>query len=344
MATGIIRVLVGALAGGKVDVLANPATAPVLYGSPYVGNVFTLDRKSAGSYLAVARELRAQNYDVVVDGRINNPAIFTSTPLLMLAARAPYRVGVGGGNNDLIYNVRVPAYDRSTPYIEGSKALAVPFGVDVDGVDWRPEIFLAEEEVAAAERAWAAAAATATTTAIDTEENEGKEGTEKANALAKTTTDRPQGGNRLLVNLSASEPRRRWQDEKFVDVLRRVRAISPRLVIMVIGLPAEWGSVERVASAAGGLAVATPALRDALALVGRCDMVFTPDTSISHAASAFQKPAVVLLKRDHHPYAPYDIPGEIVYWDGNEIHSLPSNSVAPGVERMVRRYGPAGMR
>lgn len=94
-----------------------------------------------------------------------------------------------------------------------------------------------------------------------------------------------------------------------------------------------------MAGAVRGLAVATPGLRDALALVGTSDMVFTPDTSISHAASAFQKPAVVLLKRDHHPYAPYDIPGEIVYWDGNEIHSLPSNSVTPAVERMVRAHG-----
>jgi len=342
MATGIIRVLAGALASGKVDVLANPTTAPVLYGSPYVGKVFTLDRKSAKSYAAVGRELRNERYDVVVDGRINNPAIFTSTPLLMLAARAPYRVGVGGGNNDLIYNVRVPAYDRATPYIEGSKALAVPFGVDVNAVDWRPEIFLAEAEVAAAERAWNAATATATTTAINTEDNEGKEGTEKAKALGTATTrgDGSAGDGRMLVNLSASEPRRRWQDEKFVEVLTRIRAVSPGLGILVIGLPAEWGSVERVAGAVRGLAVATPRLRDALALVGTSDMVLTPDTSISHAASAFQKPAVVLLKRDHHPYAPYDIPGEIVHWDGNEIHSLPSNSVTPAVERMVRAYGP----
>lgn len=309
MATGIIRVLAGAVAGGKVDVLANPSTAPVLYGNPYIGRVFVLDRKAWKSYASVGRDLRAEKYDVVVDGRINNPAVFTSTPLLMLASRAPYRVGVGGGNNDLIYNVRVAAYDRGTPYIEGSKALAVPFGVDPEGVDWRPQIFLDAGEVAAAEGLWATATATA-------RKREG----------------------RLLVNLSASEQRRRWQDQKFIEVLRRVRVVAPKLSIVVIGLPSEWESVEAVAGAVGALPVATPALREALALVGTSDMVFTPDTSISHAASAFEKPAVVLLKRDHHPYAPYDIPGEIVFWDGNEIHSLPSDSVAPAVERMVRAH------
>ena len=336
MATGIIRVLARALPGGTVDVLANPSTAPVLYGNPYVGRVFTLDRKSVKSYAAVGRELRREHYDVVVDGRINNPAVFTSTPLLMLASGARYRVGVGGGNNELVYNVRVRAYDRVTPYIEGSKALAIPFGVDVAGVDWRPEIFLDDGEVAVAESAWG----TATATAFNREEKEEKGDGEKAKALGTVGTANERKGNGLLVNLSASEPKRRWQDQKFVEVLTRIRAVSPGLGILVIGLPAEWGSVERVAGAVRGLAVATPRLRDALALVGTSDMVFTPDTSISHAASAFQKPAVVLLKRDHHPYAPYDIPGEIVYWDGNEIHSLPSNSVTPAVERMVRAYGP----
>ena len=195
MATGIIRVLASAVAGGKVDVLANPATAPVLYGSPYVGRVFALNRKSSQSYLAVGRALREVGYDVVVDGRINNPAIFTSTPLLMLASRAPYRVGVGGGNNDLIYNVRVPAYDRATPYIQGSKVLAVPFGVDIDAVDWRPEIFLDEGEVVAAENVWTAATATANDTikAFDTEENEegknrkepGRMGTERTETTGR---------------------------------------------------------------------------------------------------------------------------------------------------------------
>src|SRR5437016_6870343 len=84
--------------------------------------------------------------------------------------------------------------------------------------------------------------------------------------------------------------------------------------------------------------VQTPKLRDALALVGTSDIVFTPDTSISHAASAFRKPAVVLLKREHHPYAPYNIPGENIFWDGNEIKDLSVETVGNAVERLVREH------
>jgi len=317
MATGLIRVLANASRSGKVDVVANPATAPVLYGNPHVGKVFTLDRGSWASYLRLMRQLRAERYDVIVDGRINNPRVFTSTPMLMLAARAPYRIGVGGGNNDLIYNVPVKGYDRSTPYIEGSKALTRPFGVDSASVDWQPEIFLSDAERSTAEAHW----------------------TKAVELVGESVAPAGETNSRLLVNLSASEEKRRWPDAKFVEVLRRIRAMPRRLPIVMIGLPKEWERVNRVAGQVSALPVPTPRLRDALALVGTSGMVFTPDTSISHAASAFRKPAVVLLKRDHHPYAPYNIPGENIFWDGNEIHDLPIEGVAAAVERLVEKYG-----
>jgi ADP-heptose:LPS heptosyltransferase len=305
----LIRVLAQASSRGKIDVVANPTTAPVLEGNPYVGKIFTLDRGSRASYVRLMRQLRRERYDVIVDGRINNPPIFTSTPMLMLAARAPYRIGVGGGNNDLIYNVRVQQYDRSVPYIEGSKVLSLPFGVDPNAVDWQPEIFLSDEEYRIAELQWMKAAESAT------------------------------DARRLLVNLSASEKKRRWPDEKFVEVLRRVRRIAPQVSIITIGLPSEWDRVKQSAESIGALPVQTPKLRDALALVGTSEIVFTPDTSISHAASAFRKPAVVLLKREHHPYAPYNIPGENIFWDGNEIKDLSVETVGNAVERLVREHG-----
>jgi ADP-heptose:LPS heptosyltransferase len=295
MATSLIRVIAQASPLGKIDVLATPTTAPVLENNPHVGNVLLLDRKSWGSYLRLMRRLRREKYEVMVDGRLNNPPIFTSTPLLMLAGRARYRVGAGGGRNASIYNVCVPEYNRSTHYIDGSKALAIPFGVDPAKVDWQPEIFLTEEERAWAELQWPA-----------------------GNAQ-----------KRLLVNLSASEKKRRWPDRKFATSLLAARAAAPGLRMIVIGLPSEWESVREVAEAVDAIPVQTPKLRDAFALVGTSDLVFTPDTSISHAASAFRKPSLVLLKREHAPYAPYDTPGEIVAWGQDQIQQLTHETVTP---------------
>ena len=109
--------------------------------------------------------------------------------------------------------------------------------------------------------------------------------------------------------------------------------------IIVIGLPAEWESVSRVASEVSGLAVSTPSLRDAFALVGTSDLVFTPDTSISHAASAFRKPSLVLLKREHRPYAPWNTPGEIIAWNEDEIHQLPHERVRDALQKLLLNFG-----
>ena len=144
---------------------------------------------------------------------------------------------------------------------------------------------------------------------------------------------------RLLVNLSASEPKRRWPDGKFIATLQSARERAPSMPIIVIGLPAEWESVQEVANAVNALPVLTPQLREAFALVGAADLVFTPDTSISHAASAFRKPSLVLLKREHKPYAPWNTPGEIIAWNEAEIHQMPHERVAKALDKLLVEYG-----
>ncbi len=317
MATSLIRNIATALPGGKVDVLATPTTAPVLEGNPYVDKVLMLERKSVRSYRELMQRLRRERYTVMIDGRINNPRIFTSTPLLMFAGRARFRVGAGGDSKPRIYNVSVPEWNRVEHYIEGSKQLAVPFGVNPAAVDWQPEIFLTAEERARAEERWDA-----------------------ARALVETG-EAATGGTRkrLLVNLSASEPKRRWPDGKFIATLQSARERAPNMPIVVIGLPTEWESVQSVANAVRALPVETPQLRDALALVGTADLVFTPDTSISHAASAFRKPSVVLLKREHKPYAPWNTPGEVIPWNEAEIHQLPHERVAKALTKLLADFG-----
>ena len=317
MATSVIRNIATALPGRKVDVLATPTTAPVLEGNPYVGNVLTLERNSFRSYSNIMRRLRRERYTVMVDGRINNPPIFTSTPLLMYAGRARFRVGARGDRKPRIYNVSVPEWNRLDHYMEGSKHLAVPFGVDPKAVDWQPEIFLTDDERARGEAQWAEAASLVTQTSI------------AESGITK----------RLLVNLSASEPKRRWPDGKFIVTLQAARARFPQMPMVVIGLPAEWESVYKVASAVKALPLQTPRLRDAFALVGTSDMVLTPDTSISHAASAFRKPSLVLLKREHKPYAPWNTPGEIIAWNENQIHQMPHERVRDALLRLIAGFG-----
>src|SRR2546423_6532402 len=191
MATSLIRNIARALPSGKVDVLGTPSTAPVLERNPYVSSVLVLDRTSWRSYSDLMKRLRHEKYTVMVDGRINNPPMFTSTPLLMYAGRARFRVGARGDRRPRIYNVCVPEWNRVDHYIEGSKHLAVPFGVDPAGADWQPEIFLSDDERGQAEKEWQ----------------------EAADLVSGAAGGSPK---RLLANLSASEPKRRWPDGTFI--------------------------------------------------------------------------------------------------------------------------------
>jgi ADP-heptose:LPS heptosyltransferase len=254
----------------------------------------------------------------MVDGRINNPPVFTSTPLLMLAAGAQFRIGAGGDREPRIYNISLPEWNRDSHYIDGSKRLAIPFGVDPETVDWQPELFLSREEKSRAEERWKEAAIR-----LPPPGPNGRTGAPK----------------RLLVNLSASEPKRRWPDGKFIAALQAARLRTGDMPIVVMGLPSEWSSVQDVASRIQALAAQTPQLRDALALVGTADLVFTPDTSISHAASAFRKPSLVLLKREHRNYRPYNTPGEIVSWGEDEITKLPHERVSAALDKLIAEFG-----
>src|SRR5437868_1094527 len=125
MATSLIRNIAAAVPGRKVDVLATPTTAPVLEGNPYVGNVLTLQRNSFRSYGDIMRRLRRERYTVMVDGRINNPPVFTSTPLLMYAGRARFRVRARGDRRPRNYKVSVHEWDSVTQYITGTMRLVI---------------------------------------------------------------------------------------------------------------------------------------------------------------------------------------------------------------------------
>src|SRR4051812_24230408 len=106
VSTAAMRAIAESHAGISLDVLASPSNAPVLAGAAYVHKVIAFDRRNPKSFLDTARRLRAEHYDAVIDCMVTAPSV--TTLLLMLAADAPYRVGIAGRGNDAAINVPVP--------------------------------------------------------------------------------------------------------------------------------------------------------------------------------------------------------------------------------------------
>jgi ADP-heptose:LPS heptosyltransferase len=74
-------------------------------------------------------------------------------------------------------------------------------------------------------------------------------------------------------------------------------------------------------------------MRDAIALVATADFVFTPDTSIAHAASAFQRPAVAIYGRGKRAdWALYGTRGISVEHTATELAGLSVERVLEAVD------------
>jgi ADP-heptose:LPS heptosyltransferase len=261
LSTGVMRAIASSYPTVTLDVLASPINASLVDGVDYLADVIVFDKKKLSSYLPTALRLRRARYDAVIDCMVTAPSV--TTLLLILASGARYRVGIAGRDNDAAFNITVPNdAPPATHIVDRLALLARAFDVQLDGRTRHPVL-----TVSADERDWASA------------------------------TWGSSGSPRVLVNISAGGSDRVWPDARYVAVMHHIRAKSPSTTIKVIASPAEATRGESIAHDGQGEFVRTKAIRDAMALVATADFVFTPDTSIAHAVSAFQKPAVAIYGR-----------------------------------------------
>ena len=301
MATPLIRAVATSHPTIHLDVLASPSNKVVLDGNPHVRRVLTFDRKRPASLVRTMRTLRRERYDAVIDGMVLQPSV--TMLMLMIATGARYRIGIGGRANDFIYTLPVTPAPADAHQIVQSAVTSTPFGVSVEGANWQPELFLDSDERSRATAAWGA---------------------------------RRDGSLRVLVNIAAGEARRRWPAERVIQTIRAARDVAPEATVLVMVPPSELEEAARIAREGGARAVA-PGLRDAFALVEAADVVFTPDTSIAHAASAFAKPSVVMMIGGSGIFEPYETPGRSVYSPGPTLESLEAAPVIDALVSVIRQ-------
>jgi ADP-heptose:LPS heptosyltransferase len=282
LSTGILRAIADAHPSIRLDVLASKTNASVLLHEPYLRNVFEFDRKDVLGYPGAFLNLRRRRYDAVIDCMVTAPSL--TTLLLMLASGARYRIGVAGRGNDFAYTLPVPPREAAEHIVDKLGALLTAFGLQPAALDLRPRIRLTAIEYERGERTW-------------------------AGETDHVATRAP----RLLVNVSAGRAHHYWPDDRFVAVIREARQSQPRLDTIVVSAPSDRSRAAAIAAASGARLVVDRGIRDAMSIVSRADLVFTPDTSIAHVCSAFDKPAVVL-----HPHGfaaiwgPYETDGRAI--------------------------------
>ncbi|MGH7678517.1 MAG: glycosyltransferase family 9 protein [Gemmatimonadaceae bacterium] len=298
LSTGILRAIAESYPTVQLDVLASKTNAPVLINEPYLHEVIPFDRKAASSFPGVFRDLRRRKYDAVIDCMVTAPSL--TTLLLMLASGARYRIGVARRGNDFAYTLPVPPREAAEHIVDKLGTLVTAFGLQPTALDLRPRVRLTAEENTRGERIW----------------------------TGDATRTAPRGV-RLLVNVSAGRAHHFWPDDRFVAVIRAAREQEPGAEILVVGSPSDRARAARIAAEGGARLVEDEGIRDAMAIVSRADVVFTPDTSISHVCSAFGKPAVVLHPRGFAAlWGPYETDGRAIESRTDSVADITADEAA----------------
>ncbi len=298
VSTGVMRGIARSHPTITLDVLASPANASIISGADYIDEIVVFNKKKLSDYLPTLLRLRRTRYDAVVDCMVTAPSV--TTLLLILASGARYRVGIAGRGNDAAFNVTVPAEARPDAHmVDLIAALARAFDIWLDEDERHPVLSVTDDERHRAESIW---------------------GT----------------GFRALINISAGTSERDWSDSRYAAVMKHIRSERTDAVLRVISSPADADRAERIARDGGGEYTRTVGIRDAFALIATADFVFTPDTSIAHAASAFRVPTVAIYVRGKSErWGLYGTIGENVEHSEPNFETLDVDVVTAAIDRIL---------
>lgn len=308
LSTGILRAIAQAYPHTiQLDVLASTTNAPVLRNERYLHEVIHFDRKAAASFPGTFAALRRRRYDAVIDCMVTAPSL--TTLLLMLASGARYRIGVAKRGNDIAYTLPVPPRETARHIVDHLGALVTAFGLEPSSLDLRPRLQLSTAERERGERVWMG-----------------------------ETEHRPPTGLRLLVNISAGRGHHAWPDTSFTQVIRAARQHAPGAEIVLVSSPGDRARAAVIAAESGARLVEDEGIRDAMAIVAQSDLVFTPDTSISHMCSAFEKPAVVLHPRGNAAiWGPYQTDGTVVESVTDNVADIPADEASRALTQLLAK-------
>jgi ADP-heptose:LPS heptosyltransferase len=291
-----------------IDVVAGPSNAAYARSLPFVNEVIVHRR---GWYLAswrVWRELARRKYDVVIDCRVAINNVNKQTMALILASRAPWRIGITGRRNDRVYNVRVPRPDPFNHWMDVMVALGQPFGIKHEGRDWKPKLPISDAERAAADRTW-----------------------------DSVGTGRP----RVLLNLYANQPDRLWPTRQFAELAPEIRKRLPNATVIIPTMPGGDKESDRIAALVGGAAAAVAlGLDPVMAVTATADLIISPDTSITVMAATWNRPILALMRAESEKWAPYYMTGRMVFSDSPlSLRELPTARVVAALEEVIAEQG-----
>jgi predicted lipopolysaccharide heptosyltransferase III len=263
LATPSLHALRRFLPSARVDVLLEDWVAPLLEGFEEIGRVVTVERKSKSSRLRVARQLRAESYDVVYNLHGGSTAA-----LLTRATGATHRVGYAAYRYASLHNHAAPPSSElwgreKTHSVEQQLALLGWTGVPVTDRPATRLVVTPEASARVARRLH-------------------DSGFDEKDAFA-------------LIHPAAAFDTKTWAAENFARVVEHLAARGIRSV--AVAAPNESEVVEAVRSNTRAPFVGFTDLRlpELTALAARARLFVGNDSGVAHIAAAVGTPQVVVF-------------------------------------------------
>jgi len=187
-----------------------------------------------------------------------------------------------------LVNKAIPL-DYARHAVENNLALLPLFGEKPKLSQYRCELFLADEE-----QAWA--------TDFITRQN---------------LSRRPLLGIHVGSGGTKNLALRRWPLENYIELVRQLRKKEPGLAVLFFGGSEEKFDHEKIRRALGGENLFFPKtenLRQAAALIGKCDIFLSVDTALMHVAAAMKVRGQIVIETPtwNKPVEPYANPFTLV--------------------------------
>lgn len=247
----------------RIDILLEDWVAPILDGFKDIDNVITVKRKSTRHRMRVARELRANKYDVVYNLHGGTTATF-----LTRATGARHRVGYKEYRYSGLYNHLAPGpielwRRKDLHSVEQQLGLIGWTGVPVTDLP-RTQLFVTSEANASVASRLRAA------------------GLDDARPLA-------------LIHPAAAFYTKQWATENFARIAEYLDERGFRTIVVVAPHEAEVANVLQQSASVSITSFADLSLPEVTALAARSSIFVGNDSGIAHIAAAVACPSVVIF-------------------------------------------------
>lgn len=234
----------------ELHLLAGRKNYEVVLGNPYIDRIIKFD-KSPAQVINTIFQIRKDKYKYWIDPRDH---FSKESRILAKIARADFKIGYNSPNLKPVFDSNLKNIDKLIHHsLIGINALS-NIGIDLPEMPLRPELFFLKNE----------------------------EFSKQTNYIIQNTH------NYILINLSASGEHKMWQTENWIEFINQTKIYFKPLVVNF--MESESNQARFIQEKFQDVILHQPNnIRDVMAIVYNSDFVISPDTSIVHIASAFNK-------------------------------------------------------